>query len=56
MNDLGKIAYDAYCSCREWKSYDGKPLPQWADVQADIKDAWRRAADAVVRSTGGGPS
>ena len=47
---LGKVAYEAYCELRNWKSYDGKPLPQWPDVKADIQYGWIAAATAVRRA------
>lgn len=48
ISDLAKIAYDAYCGTRGWKSYDDKPLPQWPDVREDIKTGWMAAAMAVM--------
>ena len=30
---FGEIAYEAYCDDRGWKSYDGKKLPVWGNVQ-----------------------
>lgn len=48
MEDAGKAAYDAYCTMREWKSYDGKPLPQWPEVKPEIKTGWFAAVSAVV--------
>lgn len=50
MPDLAKIAYEAYCVSREWKSFDGKPLPQWHDVNTDIRSAWDAATQAVLRA------
>lgn len=48
LEDLAVAAYAAYCETRNWKSYDGKPLPYWPDAREDIKDGWRKAAEAIV--------
>ena len=42
-----QINYEAYCSARNWKSFNGDPLPQWLEVKPDIQDGWRFAAEAV---------
>jgi len=44
----GKIAYDAYCEHREWKSVRGESLPQWAEQSKELREAWVKAADAVL--------
>ena len=46
-DQIGKIAYDTYCEHRGWKSFKNEPLPQWEDVQPDIKEGWIKAAVAV---------
>jgi hypothetical protein len=45
---FGKIAYDAYCETRSWKSFKGDPLPQWEDSPEDIRAGWRTAGQAVL--------
>lgn len=50
-DDIGKIAYDAYCEFRKWKSFNGDPLPQWEKVLPDIQEAWRASAEAVLRES-----
>jgi hypothetical protein len=45
---LGKIAYDAYCGHVDWKSYNGDPLPQWADARENIREGWRKAGMAAM--------
>lgn len=45
---LGKIAYEQYAVRREWKTFNGDPMPQWAEVQVGIRDAWCDAAVAVA--------
>ena len=46
-----KMAYDAYCSCRGWKSISGDKLPQFEAQSKDLQDAWWEAANAVRRQS-----
>lgn len=46
---LGKIAYDAYCAARGWKSVRGEPLPHWQQQSEDLRAAWIAAAEAVSK-------
>ncbi len=48
--DYAKLAYDAYCNTRQWKSFNGDPLPQWDQVKPDIKQGWEAASQAVLRA------
>lgn len=51
METLGKIAYEAYCQTRQWKSFDDKLLPSWDQMVHDsphIANAWECAANAVA--------
>ena len=45
---LGKVAYEAYCETRQWKSFNGDPLPRWDNVRPDIKEGWQVAARAIL--------
>lgn len=45
--ELGKLAYTAYCKAREWKSFNGDPLPHWEQQSHELRMAWCDAADAV---------
>jgi hypothetical protein len=47
---LAQVAYEVYCEARSWKAYDGKPLPQWKDVQDPIRTAWSKSASAVIEA------
>lgn len=49
--DLGKKAYDAYCSSDDinWKSYKGDPLPQFGENLPRIQRAWIESAQAVKK-------
>lgn len=46
---LAKLAYEAYCKSRDWKSVRGEPLPQFDAQSLELRDAWWEAADAVRR-------
>lgn len=48
LNDLGRIAYDAYCNERQWKAFDGTQLKPWPQVDAGIQQAWVQGALAVI--------
>jgi len=48
---FGKVAYDAYCGTRDWKSYNGEPLPQWPEVEDGIKNGWITAALAAINKS-----
>ena len=47
--DAGKIAYDAYCESRDWKSVRGEPLPQFDAQSPELQAAWRAAGNAVIK-------
>lgn len=44
----GQVAYQAYGKNRDWKSWDGRPMPTWEDVTPEIKIAWQVAAVAAI--------
>lgn len=46
---LANVAYDAYCAERDWKSFNGDPLPQWGDVKPEIKKGWVTSVLAVLK-------
>lgn len=51
MVNLGKLAYDAYCTMTGWKSLkSGDPLPQWEDLPLEMKDAWSMAGLRVAEA------
>jgi hypothetical protein len=47
-SDIGYHAYQAYGEHVEWTAHTGKPMPQWEDLPARIKNAWRLAAEAAL--------
>lgn len=49
MSELGKIAYEAYGSNVEWKTFSGGKMPSWEDQNERLKQAWNAAAEAVLR-------
>ena len=48
MPDLAAIAYNAYGKSRDWKVFDGSPMPRWEDQSDELKQAWDAAAQAVA--------
>lgn len=49
-NDLkwGRIAYDAYCGSRGWRSFGGEHLPQFDKQSPALQAAWAVSAKAVL--------
>ena len=48
--ELGKIAYNAYCDEMGWKSgITGDSLPSFEDLPEKIKAGWIKAAYAILR-------
>ncbi len=48
-NQLGQTAYEQYVAKRHGLTYDGKRIPAWDEVGADIRNAWNAAAFRVAR-------
>lgn len=46
---LGKIAYEAYCKERGWKSFNGERLPHWDEQDESLKNALSIAGHAVSK-------
>jgi hypothetical protein len=45
----GQVGYEAYAKKAGWYSLiTSSPLPEWAAVDQDVKDAWEAAAAAVL--------
>lgn len=54
MNDLAKVAYDAYVQAAGGKSLvSGDPLPAFEDLPQMIRWAWDAASQAVARELAG---
>lgn len=48
---LGRIAFEAYRSAAESKTFDGKKIPEWDDLHGDksqVQAQWEAAASAVA--------
>lgn len=45
---IGQIGYEAYGEDAGWKAFDGRPMPQWSDLRADIAARWEVAAAAIA--------
>ena len=45
-----QAAYEAYSKYTGGVTFDGRPMPTWAELPDKIRDAWRTAAAAAVRS------
>ena len=50
VEQLGKLAYNAYGKARDWKVVGGGPMPRWYDQAAELKAAWIAAAAAVAEA------
>lgn len=53
IEDLGKANFDAYRASKNGVTYDGKPIPEWADLTDDVRQGWRDGARAVFDLTRG---
>jgi hypothetical protein len=47
---ITRDAYHAYGDLREWKAYDGKPMPAFEELPDGIRDAWRAATVKAIES------
>jgi hypothetical protein len=50
-SDLAKIAYEAYGESTGSRTFDGRQMPAWDDLGANIQLAWLAAAQAVHAAT-----
>lgn len=46
---LGRIGYEAYGLDRNWKTFDGREMPRWADLRPDIQKTWNVQGQAIKR-------
>lgn len=44
----GEVGYRAYGNAVEWKNYLGRPMPAWDELPEAIRNAWDKAAYAIV--------
>lgn len=43
----GQLGYEAYAAHTGGKTFDGRDMPNWADVSERTKSAWEAAAEAI---------
>jgi len=48
MEDLGRIAFIAYCKVMNNRTYDDKPIPAYDDLPDKVKEAWQAAGLAAT--------
>lgn len=48
VNKYGQMAFESYSEVQEWKTFDGRPIPQWESLSHKIKNAWCVAAAVVI--------
>lgn len=53
---MGEVAFDAYNTAVGGKTWDGKPIPPWAEVSTKVKIGWQRAARAICSLPAGLPA
>lgn len=45
---LGQVAFEAYSAAKSGSTFDGRPIPPWADLGEEVSSAWEAAAGAVA--------
>jgi hypothetical protein len=45
---LAQMAYRAFGNWSEWKTPQGKRMPDWEELPVSIKNAWTSAAESVA--------
>ena len=48
FNQLAASAYQAYCKQAGGKTFDGKPLPTYAELGAERQACWEAAAKQLA--------
>lgn len=51
LENLARIAYEAYGEITNWKNYRGDPMPLFDDLGPVIQNAWKAASLAAARSS-----
>lgn len=51
MKTTGQIGYEAYAIATGGKTFDGRDMPLWTSLPANITKAWEAAGKAVVGAT-----
>lgn len=50
MPNLGQLAYETYAEARDWKTYNGSPMPSWEEQDEGLRSAWIQAAETVAHA------
>lgn len=45
---LAEAGYNAYGTKADWKTYDYKPMPTWAELGLAVQSRWCEAVNAVL--------
>jgi hypothetical protein len=48
IEQLARIAYEAYAESSSNKNFRGDPMPQWERLPPQIRKHWRASADRIV--------
>lgn len=48
VKSTGQNAYEVYADHADWKSFDGRDLPQWDGLSEAVQGHWETVADAVT--------
>lgn len=44
MDNNGKSSYEAYADHADWRTHDGRPMPQWVDLTDAVRGHWEWTA------------
>jgi hypothetical protein len=53
VEELGKVAYEAYGEARGWETVGGGWMPSWEQQSQELREAWNAAAQAVAAKLAG---
>jgi len=48
-SQVARAGYEGYGGWLDWKTYDGRDMPQWDDLPVRIQMAWVAGIAAAVR-------
>jgi hypothetical protein len=49
VTDVARVGYEAYGEWTEWKTHDGRDMPNWGGLSDRTRMAWVAAAGAITR-------
>jgi hypothetical protein len=50
MQDLGRLAYEAYAENRGYRTFNNDDMLDWDHLGVDIQSGWDAAANAVAHA------